>query len=143
MGGLIVLMAGYTSLCWSAASLYYDFDFLLCMALGALIPNVRDMRESLVSRVSKVIAQHSYGVYLCHIPVIWFSFVRLSRLPPAAQWVVCAGIMVGLPALAYRLVEAPMIRAGQRLASLSAARNGQAWATGPSLLVDGGEPSVD
>jgi peptidoglycan/LPS O-acetylase OafA/YrhL len=141
-GGLIILIAAYTALCWSAASLFYDFDFVLCMALGALIPNVRDMRPSLVSRVSEIIARHSYGVYLWHVPVIWFSFVVLHRLPAAAEWMVFAGMMGALPAITYRMIEAPMIRAGQRLASLSAVPFDRLWPTDACLLVDS-DPSAD
>ena len=142
VGGLLLLIAGYTALSWSAASRYYDFDFLLCMALGVLIPNVRDMAHSLFSRCSQAIAQHSYGVYLCHVPVIWFSFVGLHRLPFAAQWMACAGLMVALPVIAFRWIEAPMIRAGQRLGGFYVA-----WCNRPRLLgsghLTGGEPSVD
>ncbi len=142
VGGVLLLIAGYTALSWSAASRYYDFDFLLCMGLGVLIPNVRDMGHSLISRCSQAIAQHSYGVYLCHVPVIWFSFVCLNRLPLAAQWMVCAGMMVALPVIAFRWIEAPMIRAGQRLAGPSVAGYNRLRLMGSSLLADR-EPSVD
>lgn len=142
VGGLTLLIAGYTALSWSAASSYYDFDFLLCMALGVLIPNVRDMGPSLISRCSQAVAQHSYGVYLCHVPVIWFSFVCLHRLPLAAQWMACAGLMVALPVITFRWIEAPMIRAGQRLAGQSVTWYNRPRLLGSSPLTNRG-PSVD
>ena len=141
-GGLVLLIVGYAALSWSGASLFYDFDFVLCMALGALIPNVKDMGESFISRISQVVARHSYGVYLCHVPILWFSLVRLHALPAVAQWLVCTGLMVVLPAIAYRLIEAPMIRVGQSLANRSAVRHYLWWPTSPGLVADG-EPSVD
>jgi peptidoglycan/LPS O-acetylase OafA/YrhL len=142
VGGLVLLIAGYTAVCWSAASLYYDFDFVLCMAVGALIPNVRDMRPSLVSRGSEIVARYSYGVYLWHVPVIWFSFVVLHHLPAAVEWMVFVGVMGALPVVTYGLIEAPMIRVGQRLATLSAVQFDRLWPTDADLMV-GSEPSAD
>jgi peptidoglycan/LPS O-acetylase OafA/YrhL len=119
VGGLAILMVGYTAFNWSPASQFYNFDFLLCMAVGVLIPNVKDINESFVTKVSQQIAKHSYGIYLGHIPIIWFSFVCLKHLPMVRQSSICAALLVVMPWISYKLIEAPMVRVGQRLAILN------------------------
>jgi peptidoglycan/LPS O-acetylase OafA/YrhL len=103
----------------SMMSPYADFDrndFVLCMFLGAVIPNVVNLKKSQLTAACHAIAKYSYGIYLCHDPVLWFSFVKLAWLPVAVQWIVLVVLMTGIPVAAYRLLEAPLIAMGRRIA---------------------------
>lgn len=95
----------------------YRADFVVCMLLGLVIPNILDLDESWITRASKTVAKYSYGIYLCHDPVLWFSFVKLKFLPIEARWFTLALLMTLVPLAAYRLVEAPLIESGRNLAA--------------------------
>jgi peptidoglycan/LPS O-acetylase OafA/YrhL len=95
----------------------YRADYVVCMLLGLVIPNVLELRESWITRACRSVAKYSYGIYLCHDPVIWFAFVRLKSFPVAVQWTALVALMILLPVLAYRLLEAPLIETGRRLAA--------------------------
>jgi peptidoglycan/LPS O-acetylase OafA/YrhL len=92
-------------------------DFVLCMLLGIAIPNFQDLEWSAVTRVAKVVAKYSYGIYLFHDPVIWISFVKLNGFPLAARWACLVALMAGIPYVLHHWVEAPMMEVGKRLAT--------------------------
>jgi peptidoglycan/LPS O-acetylase OafA/YrhL len=103
----------------SMMSPYGDFDrndYVLCMFLGAVIPNVTNLKKSWVTSACRSIAKYSYGIYLCHDPVLWFSFVKLGWLPVAIQWITLVLLMIGVPFAAYHLLESPLIGIGRRIA---------------------------
>ena len=85
----------------------------LTLAIGLLVPLVKETRVPTVAWVSHTIAKYSYGVYLAHMICFWvgFSFFH-SRL---LQFTVSAGLIVAVPYLLYHAVEAPMIHLGRRL----------------------------
>ena len=88
--------------------------------MSARLHNVKEIGKSSVARMSQVIAKHSYGIYLCHIPAIWVSFVCVSRLTMAVQASVFTVLMIVLPVLCFKLIEAPIMRVGQRLRVVAA-----------------------
>jgi exopolysaccharide production protein ExoZ len=70
----------------------------------------------------------SYSIYLIH-PMVFFTASSLvSKFPNAPLWVeepirfICIGIAIALSLLSWRLFETPMIRLGNRLASLRSNR---------------------
>ncbi|WP_342115983.1 acyltransferase family protein [Pseudoduganella sp. OTU4001] len=89
--------------------------WLVCLALGLVIPCLREWRLPWVNRVSKEIARYSYGLYLFHPLMLWLSFVVLAQAPALLQWGVLAALLVLVPWLAYHMVEQPMIRLGSAL----------------------------
>jgi peptidoglycan/LPS O-acetylase OafA/YrhL len=109
----------------SMMSAYADFDrsdFVFCMFLGAVIPNINNLQTSTVTAICRTIAKYSYGIYLCHDPVLWFAFVKIGSLPIVIQWMTLIALMVGLPVAGYHLIEAPMIGVGRRIAATLGAR---------------------
>ena len=90
-------------------------DHVLCLILGLAIPATGEMNVGKLSIVSHVVAKYSYGIYLCHLPIIWLMFVKLSALHPAIRWPAFVGLMGAVPWVAYHLLEAPLIRTGRRL----------------------------
>lgn len=105
------------------------------MFLGGVIPNVLELKVSWLTQASQTVAKYSYGIYLCHDPILWFAFVKLNWLPVALQWAVLVSLMVLAPLAAHRLLEGPMIDVGRRLASrwTVAPRNEAVLAEVPSV----------
>ena len=103
-------------------------DFVMCMFLGGLIPNFRDLRPSWLTTTCHVIAKYSYGIYLFHLPIIWLAFFRLIALPLSLRWALFIILMCTIPLVAYHCLEAPMISFGRRLVSR---RSGTTMATIP------------
>jgi peptidoglycan/LPS O-acetylase OafA/YrhL len=95
----------------------YRSDYVLCMFVGGVIPNVLELQEAWWTRAAQTVAKYSYGIYLCHDPILWFAFVKLNWLPAAIQWSVLIGLMALVPVAAHRLLESPMIDTGRRLAA--------------------------
>jgi peptidoglycan/LPS O-acetylase OafA/YrhL len=113
---ILVLFAGHL---WSKQTIFGDYrmDYILCMLLGLLIPNVMDLAESWLTRGSRTIAKYSYGIYLCHDPILWFSFTKLASFPVAVQWTALVLLRVLIPLTLHQLLEAPMIETGRRVAA--------------------------
>jgi peptidoglycan/LPS O-acetylase OafA/YrhL len=92
-------------------------DFVMCMFLGGLIPNFRDLGPSWLTTTCHVIARYSYGIYLFHLPIIWLAFFKFITLPLALRWALFCILMWAVPWVAYHWLEAPMIMLGRRLAA--------------------------
>jgi peptidoglycan/LPS O-acetylase OafA/YrhL len=91
--------------------------WLCSMLLGVMIPQFRELTNTVVCRMSHVIARYSYGVYLTHFICIWLAFQAISA-PTWVRWVTFLVTATALPVAAYHLVEHPMIRAGERVAGV-------------------------
>ena len=90
--------------------------WVACLLLGIAAPQFREMRSPWLRAGSHALAKYSYGIYLSHIVVMWFSFVKLAAEPLAVQWCIFVVLSAALPFLAYHLLESPMIRFGAVLA---------------------------
>ena len=96
--------------------------WLPCLVLGAVIPLFHDAGESAVTRAAHRICEVSYGIYLIHVPVLWIAFVLLRQSPPVIQWISWAALIVTLPLLAYKYLEAPCVRLGRQIVHLPQSR---------------------
>jgi len=86
--------------------------WIVCLALGLIIPRMRELRARGLNFTSKTIAKYSYGIYLFHYPLLDLAFKTLSGRPPALQWTVFVGLLLALPFAGYHLIEHPMIKLG-------------------------------
>jgi peptidoglycan/LPS O-acetylase OafA/YrhL len=91
--------------------------WLGCLALGCAIPLFRDMPAGRLWRACHLVARYSYGIYLSHFILIWVFLVRLATLPGVVRWVGFWIAAAVVPVVLYHLVEEPLIRRGNRLAS--------------------------
>lgn len=91
--------------------------WLGCLALGCAIPWFRDMPAGRLWRVCHLVARYSYGIYLTHFILIWLFFVRLAGLPVALRWIGFWAAAAIVPVILYHLIEEPLVRLGNRLAS--------------------------
>ncbi|HEV7706230.1 MAG TPA: acyltransferase [Gemmatimonadaceae bacterium] len=87
-----------------------------CLALGAMIPLVAQMSESLATRFAHQIAKYSYGIYLTHVPILWVWLRAIPNLPTTLRWIGVAASLVLVPMVLYRAIEHPMTNLGRRLA---------------------------
>jgi peptidoglycan/LPS O-acetylase OafA/YrhL len=88
----------------------------LSLLLAVLYANVKEGRHNWVHRVSHWIAEHSYGIYLSHMVVLWIAFYRMARFPLWAQITVLLVGAIGIPACLYVSIEKPLILVGNHVA---------------------------
>ncbi len=88
----------------------------LSLLLGVLYANVEEGRFNWIHRVFHWIAEHSYGIYLSHIVVLWFVFYQMARFPLWARIAVLIAGAVGIPAFLYVSIEKPLILVGSHIA---------------------------
>jgi peptidoglycan/LPS O-acetylase OafA/YrhL len=95
-------------------------EFLICLIIGVLIPRFR-ANHGPISAVAAYIAKYSYGVYLCHTPILWLLYRQLAM--PGWQrliWLVLATAAASVGC--YHAIERPLIEFGTRLANRVPAR---------------------
>jgi peptidoglycan/LPS O-acetylase OafA/YrhL len=97
-------------------------NWLVCLPLGLAIPLVRDLRESVVTRIAKVVCDYSYAIYLTHIAALWLAFVVCRSLPLTLQLGIFAAGVSALAFVSRHVVELPGMAAGKRMAAWLAAR---------------------
>jgi peptidoglycan/LPS O-acetylase OafA/YrhL len=88
-----------------------------CLALGLLLPHIRQMQSKTATLLTHAIAKYSYGTYLFHPFMIYIGvhLLRKHSLP-----VQLAGIILPLAAtvfVAYHVIEKPMIVLGAKVAA--------------------------
>jgi len=90
-------------------------DVLACLALGVLIPLFNRSRGAIATAAAHV-AKYSYGIYLCHMPILWLVYRKLA-IPGWQRPVWLAIAMCTVPMACYYLIELPLIQLGTRLAN--------------------------
>lgn len=89
--------------------------WVMCLALGLVIPMCRELTVRPVVLVAKTVATYSYGIYLTHMLALWLGFVGMEPYGPVAQWGVFLLMLAGLAYAAYHGIEKRGIRMGARL----------------------------
>lgn len=90
-------------------------DVSICLVVGASIPLFGRNRGPLAAAASHI-AKYSYGIYLCHTPVLWLVYRKLT-IP---EWQRPIWLVIGTGAVSvacYYAIEAPLIQVSTRLAS--------------------------
>jgi peptidoglycan/LPS O-acetylase OafA/YrhL len=77
----------------------------------------REVQNRWLRVPSQYVARYSYGIYLSHVPILWFVSEVLSQQPLALRIAVFPLLAVGVPVLLYHAVEEPFIRIGAQLAT--------------------------
>ena len=95
-------------------------DVLICLVAGALIPLFHRNYGAIAAAASHI-AKYSYGIYLCHTPVLWLLYRKLT-IPDwqRAVWLVIA--TGGAAVACYHAIEHPLIQVGTRLANRISAK---------------------
>jgi peptidoglycan/LPS O-acetylase OafA/YrhL len=93
---------------WAGLALAASF----CM----LLPMFREIEIPAAKKIFQSIAKYSYGIYLSHLPVLWFAFEGMAGRPAALRAIVCIAMLTMIPVLLYHAIEDPFIRLGAALA---------------------------
>jgi peptidoglycan/LPS O-acetylase OafA/YrhL len=115
LGGIIATWFGLAEL-GTRGSIRLVFGMVACLAVGLLLPMVREPESRWVRVPCATVARYSYGIYLVHVPCIWLGFGVLGGQPILVQWLVTFGATLAVSFALYHLVEQPGIRLGTRLA---------------------------
>ena len=102
-------------------------DVLCCLAVGLSIP-LFYRKAGIIATCASHIAKYSYGIYVCHTPVLWLLYRKLTL--PAWQRLSGLVILTGiLSVVCYYVIEHPLIQIGARLANKVSMKNSQsaAW----------------
>lgn len=94
----------------------------LCLGIGLLLPLFHQLKARAVVRVSHLIAQYSYGMYLTHPFAIVLGLYCMPHAPLALQLATILASTAVLSIAAYHVIERPLIRLGSRVASRAETR---------------------
>ena len=100
---------------WLSGSEPIETGWFICFTIGLGVCLFREMRENLLTRLTKRIARYSYGIYVLHYFAIWVGFAICRRLNAGLQIAIFAAVLVSLSVLLYHTVEAPLIKAGVKI----------------------------
>ena len=108
------------------------------IAFVLALPNFKEIPWPVVRRVAHVIATYSYGLYLAHVPIMWFAFQKIPG-PRWLQFGLCAVLLIAVPLLLYHALEAPLIRVGARISAMA----GKGSSIGYDTAELGGSPAAE
>ncbi len=100
---------------WLSGSEPIETGWFICFTIGLGVCLFREMRENLLTRLTKRIARYSYGIYVLHYFAIWIGFAICRRLNVGLQIAIFAAVLVSLSVLLYHTVEGPLIKAGVKV----------------------------
>jgi peptidoglycan/LPS O-acetylase OafA/YrhL len=100
---------------WLSGKQPIETGWFICLAIGLGASFFREMRENILTRLTKRIARYSYGIYLLHYFAIWIGFVVCRGVGRGAQFAIFGAVLISLSALLYHLVEAPLIEVGANI----------------------------
>lgn len=89
----------------------------LAIAIGVAIPFVRNLGDSMFVRAAHIVCTYSYSIYLIHLPLLAWTFLRMDGVPLWPRYAAFTAGIIVIPVLLYHLLEEPMIRLGARVAS--------------------------
>lgn len=89
--------------------------WVLCLVLGLAIPQFKTIPTSILRSAAALVAKYSYGIYLSHMPIMWFAF-RYINAPKLVNYAIFLPLSAAVPVAMFHLIENPGIRVGVRLA---------------------------
>jgi peptidoglycan/LPS O-acetylase OafA/YrhL len=114
-GTLVTAMAGLLVAAMTLGHLRVPFAILdgcAALAVGLVIGRY-SVVPAFMAGASAAIAKYSYGIYLAHLPIMWFCFSDGQR-----RWTLFAFLSVFVPVVLYHAIEQPFIRLGARAFAL-------------------------
>lgn len=106
---LVLAVGSYAFLPWHAGA------WAVCLAVGLMVPVVRELGASWLTRSAAIVAKYSYGIYLVHVPALRVTFAALPNAPAWVLLPVAVVLTAALSWLGFHLVERPGIELGKWL----------------------------
>ena len=100
---------------WMPPSLDLVRDWALCAITGFAIPFFAQITNRLLNSITRRIAMYSYGIYICHIPVLWLCFDKLHLVNSATSAIVAVFTTALVSIALYHFLEHPAIQFGKHL----------------------------
>lgn len=92
-------------------------DWVFCGITGLALPFFAEISSRWLNAITRRIARYSYGIYVCHVPILWLCFSKL-HVGFVAINVITSVFLTAIVSLAlYRFVEHPGIRFGKHFAT--------------------------
>lgn len=92
-------------------------DWVFCGTTGLAVPFFAEIQGRCLNAITRNIAQYSYGIYVCHVPVLWLCFDRLHLGNAAANAMLSVLLTALLSFALYHFLEQPGIRLGKLFAT--------------------------
>jgi peptidoglycan/LPS O-acetylase OafA/YrhL len=90
-------------------------DASICLGVAVLIPLFEE-NSGVIAYAAAQIAKYSYGIYLCHTPILWLLYRKMTI--PDWQRPIWLVILTGAASVAcYHVIEHPLIRFSAGLAN--------------------------
>lgn len=113
---LLIMTAAFVAAHQDAVEPIYWIGWIYCFVLGVAIPRFRNDEPSTAqSRVAHSVAKYSYGLYLLHVPALYFVFVFLDLQDVGLAALVFFGVSWVFAYAAFHLIEKPMMDLGKRV----------------------------
>ena len=108
----------------------------ISLLIGVLYANVEETANHALQPLLHWIADHSYGIYLSHMVVMWFALYVMAAAPLWARVSVLTIGSIAIPAILYKTIEKPLIFVGGHLARRLMARSNPAGTIEISIVPD-------
>jgi peptidoglycan/LPS O-acetylase OafA/YrhL len=102
---------------WLPPSLDLVRDWLFCGAASLTLPLFSDISSHWMNALTKRVAQYSYGVYVCHVPLMWLCFNRLHLGNSALSVIMTVSLTALVSIAVYHIIEHPAIQFGKHLSA--------------------------
>ena len=113
---VLLLISGYCltnhkdeSNCW--------IGWIFCLILGLAINLFRDSDNRYLDAVAEKIALYSYGMYLIHLPMLYFVFMVLGIKHILFGTLLFIVLTITISAITYHFIESPFIEIGRKLST--------------------------
>ena len=113
---VLLLFCGY---CMLGLEEYPPFwiGWIFCLILGLSINAFHDSTIKILNVPAEKVARYSYGVYLIHMPVLYFVFMVLNIRNLVVGPLLFVAFTMIASIVTYHLIESPFIEFGKRLSS--------------------------
>ncbi len=95
--------------------LHFVNDSLFCAAVGLAIPLFREVRSRWLKSISKLVARYSYGIYVSHVPILWFCFTRVHAGSVVASALLAVVLTAAVSVFVFHKIEDPAIGVGKKI----------------------------
>lgn len=107
------------SMCLIHASTHQsDWDrYVFTLSLGVVVPMFKELKSSSFNFTTLQVSKYSYGIYLTHFAAIYLAFDLCGQKSMGIQIPMFIALLIGVPIIAYHLIEQPMINLGKCIVS--------------------------